>query len=197
MRQVKHNLDRKSMKTLYYNLIHPHITYCLLAWENANKNILNKITILQKRAIKLIHKRAIKLIHQAHYYSHSEPIFKISNILKISDQYVLDVVLFMNKFQNKIKLPTSFHDMFRYNHEVQASHITRQSKQIYMERSSQFSRKLPLYIFPILWNRHWGDYMHDQMSHSMLRRLVKSNFIDSYVEVVNCHNPLCRDCGSA
>ena len=28
--------------------------------------------------------------------------------------------------------------------------------------------------------------MHDQMSHSMLRRLVKSNFIDSYVKVVNC-----------
>ena len=111
MRQVKHILDRKRMKTLYYSLIHPHITYCLLAWGNANKNILKKITILQKRAI--------RLIDQAHYYSHSEPIFKKLNILKISDQYELDVVLFMNKFQNK-KLPTSFHDMFRYNHEVQA-----------------------------------------------------------------------------
>ena len=56
------------------------------------------------------------------------------------------------------------------------------TKQIYMERyDSQFSRKLPLYNFPILWNRHWGDNMHDQMSHSMLRRLV-SNFIDSYVK---------------
>ena len=42
MRQVKHILDRKSMKTLYYSLIHPHITYCLLAWGNANKNILKK-----------------------------------------------------------------------------------------------------------------------------------------------------------
>ena len=189
MRQVKHILDRKSMKTLYYSLIHPHITYCLLAWGNANKNILKKITILQKRAI--------RLIDQAQYNSHSEPIFKKLNLLKISDQYELDVVLFMNKFHNK-KLPTSFHDMFRYNHEVQASHITRQSKQIYMERcDSQFSRKLPLYNFPILWNRHWGDNMHDQMSHSMLRRLVKSNFIDSYVKVVNCQNPLCRDCGSA
>ena len=175
------------MKTLYYSLIHPHITYCLLAWGNANKNILKKITILQKRAI--------RLIDQAHYNSHSEPIFNKLNILKISDQYELDVVLFMNKFQNK-KLPTSFHD--RYNHEVHASHITTQSKQIYMERcDSQFSRKLPLYNFPILWNRHWGDNMHDQLSHSMLRRLVNSNFIDSYVKVVNCQNPLSRDCGSA
>ena len=93
MRQVKHILDRKSMKTLYYSLIHPHITYCLLAWGNANKNSLKKITILQKRAI--------RLIDQAHYNSHSEPIFKKLNILKISDQYELDVVLFMNKFQNK------------------------------------------------------------------------------------------------
>ena len=64
---------------------------------------------------------------------------------------------------------------------------------------SQFSRKLPLYNFPMLWNRHWGDNMLDQMSHSMLKRLVKSNFIDGYVEVnlVNCQNPPCRDCGSA
>ena len=187
MRQVKHILDRKSMKTLYYSLIHPHITYCLLAWGNANKNILKTNNILQKRAI--------RRIYQAHYNSHSEPIFKKFNILKISDQYELDVVLFMNKFPNK-KLPTSFHDMFRYNHEVQASHITRQ---IYVERChSRFSRKLPLYNHvPILWNRHWGDNMHDQMSHSMLKRLVKSNFIDSYVEVVNCQNPLSRDCGSA
>ena len=191
MRQVKHILDRKSMKTLYYSLIHPHITYCLLAWGNANKNILKKLTIFQKRAI--------RRIDQAHYNSHSEPIFKKLNILKISDQYELDVETkkqnnvrfrcncmtphyYYKKFQNK-KLPTSF-----------------QSKQIYMEIcDSQFSRKLPLYNFPILWNRHWGDNMHDQMSHSMLRRFVKFNFIDSYVyvKVVNCQNPLCRDCGSA
>ena len=86
----------------------------------------------------------------------------------------------------------------RYNHEVQAYHIIRQSKQIYMERcDSQFSRKLPLYNFPILWNRHLEDNMHDQMFHSILRRLEKSNFIDSYVEVVNCQNPVYRDCGSA
>ena len=34
MRQAKHILDHKSMKTLYYtcSLIHPHISYCLLAW---------------------------------------------------------------------------------------------------------------------------------------------------------------------
>ena len=81
-----------------------------------------KITILQKRAI--------RLVDQAHYNRNSEP--KL-NILKISGQYELDVVLFMNTFQNR-QLPTSFHDMSRYNHEVQASHITRQSKQIYMER---------------------------------------------------------------
>ena len=167
MRQVKHILDRKNMKTLYCILIHPHISYCLLAWGNANKNILKKI----------LQKRTIRLIDQADYNCHSEPIFNKLNILKISDQYELDVVLFMNKFQNR-KLPTSFHDMFRYNHEVQASHITRQSKQIYMERcDSQFSRIFLLYNFSILWNRHWGDNMHDQMSHSMLKRLVKSNFI--------------------
>ena len=30
MQQVKHILGRKSMKTLYHSLIHPHVTYCIL-----------------------------------------------------------------------------------------------------------------------------------------------------------------------
>ena len=120
MRQVKHILDHKSMKPLlkplYYSLIHPHISYCLLAWGNANTNILNKNTILQQRAI--------IIIDQAHYNSQSEPIFKKLNILKISDQYQLDVVLFMNKFQNR-KLPTSFHDMFRSRHLILPGNLNR------------------------------------------------------------------------
>ena len=78
----------------------------------------------------VLQKRAIRLIDQARYNSHSEPIFKRLNILKVYDQYELDVVLFMNTFQNR-KLPTSFHNMFMYNHEVHASHVTRQQTNSY------------------------------------------------------------------
>ena len=53
MRQVKHILNRKSMKTLYYSLIHPHITYCLLAWGNANKNILKKLLYYRREQLDL------------------------------------------------------------------------------------------------------------------------------------------------
>ena len=166
--------QRVFILALNYSLIHPISPFAFGHGEMQIKTFWKFFTILQKRAI--------RLIEQAHYNSHCEPIFKKLNILKISDQYELDVVLFLHKFQNK-NLSTSFHDMFRYNHEVHASHITRQLKYIYMERcDSQFSRKFTLYnFFPILWNRHWGGNMHDQMSHSILRRRVKLNFIDSYV----------------
>ena len=36
------------MKTLYYSIIHPHISYGLLAWGNAKQSVLNKFIILQR-----------------------------------------------------------------------------------------------------------------------------------------------------
>ena len=50
---------------------------------------------MQIKTFSLRQKRAIRLIDQAHYNSQSEPIVKKLNILNISDQYELDVVLFM------------------------------------------------------------------------------------------------------
>ena len=134
----------------------------------------------------------------AHYNSHSEPIFKKLNILKISDQYELDGVLFMNKFQNKknFQLPsmTCSGTTMRSRHLILPDN---QNKFIWKYTTLSFLVNYLCIIFLFSGIDIGGDNLHDQMSHSMLRRLVKSNFIDSYVEVVNCQNSICRDCGSA
>jgi hypothetical protein len=46
MKQVKFSLPKESLRTLY--LIHPHLTYGILAWGNAKTNLLHKTEILQK-----------------------------------------------------------------------------------------------------------------------------------------------------
>ena len=42
IKQVKFTLPLDSLRTLYYALIHPHLIYGLLAWGNANLNLLHK-----------------------------------------------------------------------------------------------------------------------------------------------------------
>ena len=53
-KQVKHFLPKQCMKTLYYALIHSHLSYGILAWGNATQSALRQTTLLQKRAIRLI-----------------------------------------------------------------------------------------------------------------------------------------------
>ena len=61
--------------TIYNALILPHINYCLLSWglDPSVKNIFMQ----QKKAI-----RAISL---AGYNAHTEPLFKLYNVLKVED----------------------------------------------------------------------------------------------------------------
>ncbi len=79
IKQVKHILPKNILLTLYYSMIQQYITYGLLIWGNAHALILRKTVLLQKRAI--------RYIDNASYNSHTEPLFKKYNILKLHDQY--------------------------------------------------------------------------------------------------------------
>jgi hypothetical protein len=113
MKQVKHILPADSMRTLYFTLIHPHITYGILAWGNASKSVLNRTIILQKRAV--------RLINRATYNSHTEPLFIHVKILKLNDQYEYEVALFMYDYVTN-KLPISFHNVYRNTSKFYSYH---------------------------------------------------------------------------
>ena len=61
------------------------LTWKKLAWGNANSAVLNKTIKLQKRAI--------RIINNAGYNSHTDPLFKISGILKVQDLYYINIKL--------------------------------------------------------------------------------------------------------
>ena len=106
--QVKNVLPKESLKTLYVALIQPHINYGILAWGNASLSTLNKTNILQKRILRTINK--------VKYNTHTDPLFRKSEILKLNDLYVYNILIFMFEYcQNK--LPPSFQSMFMFNHE--------------------------------------------------------------------------------
>ena len=66
------------LRSLYFSIFHSHLTYGLPVWGNAAEFYLAKIKALQKRAI--------RAINFSDYIAPTEPLFKKSGILRLSDQ---------------------------------------------------------------------------------------------------------------
>ena len=80
--------------TIFDTLILPHINYCLLSWGSKP----DKIFQLQKRAI--------RAISGANFKSHTEPLFKVYNILKVENIFLYKLLTFYWKVK-QAQLPIS------------------------------------------------------------------------------------------
>ena len=66
-------VPKNILLTIYNTLILPHINYSLLVWGNQSGKILQ------------LQKKAIRVVSSAGYISHTEPLFKFYDILKVND----------------------------------------------------------------------------------------------------------------
>ena len=98
MNRVKCFLSTNVLKTLYFSLIHPYLIYCNIVWGNANNITLNKLTTLQKRAI--------RLITHSHFRCSTSHLFNKLKILKLVDIYKFQLGQFIFKSINNL-LPKS------------------------------------------------------------------------------------------
>jgi hypothetical protein len=185
IKQVKFSLPQESLHTLYFSLLHPHLTYGILAWGNAKSCFIHKTEVMQKRALRIINYKT--------YNSHTDPLFKHSGILKLSDLYQLQVLLFMHNY-SRDKLPMSFRNIFTLNRDINAVHETRQVNMFHVTKSKcKFIDKLPLFQFPLLWNE-WYPKLNIHSTHNSFKRSIKNMCLSRYAAMVNCSNPYCNDC---
>ena len=89
------------MRTIYNSLIHPHLTYGLYLWGFSPK----RLTVLQKKAVRILSLRP--------FVSHSTPLFKNLKILKIEDQYSIQLYKLYYKNTNNL-LPHYFNSFTPY-----------------------------------------------------------------------------------
>ena len=182
LNKVKNILPLSTMKTIYYSLVHSNLTYGILAWGNsASANSLFKLQ-----------KKAIRMLNNKKYNSHTEPLFKLNNILTLKDQYTFEVLTFMFDFINT-KLPVSFNNLYsRLNREGIG---TRQSLDIlYPGRPrTKFSEYLPRHVFLKTWNNLEDQYKRIKNRQSF-RRMIRDKFVSMYANSVQCDNVHCPDC---
>ena len=106
MTRLRYKLNKNCLLTLYYSFIYSQLNYCTLLWGNASKVLLNRLLLMQKRAV--------RIIDNCHHRSHTDPLFKNYNILKIHDLYVLSCCIFAYKYKNNL-LPTACNNFMMLN----------------------------------------------------------------------------------
>ena len=79
------------MINLYYSIIYPHLTYCNIIWGSAKPIHLNKLLVLQKRAI--------RLCTYSLYCENTDPLCKKYHLLKLDNIHKYYVLLFMFKIK--------------------------------------------------------------------------------------------------
>ena len=179
-------LPHSALKSLYCTLIHSHMTYGIQAWGNANS--IAKPFVLQKRAIRIINNNK--------YRTHTEPLFKSENILKITDLYKLHVSLFMFDLQ-KEALTLTFKTYLQQRNAINHRQMhTRQHDLILNERPrTNFSAKLPRHNFTNIWNGISSTIRKATHRHKF-KSLLRQHYLDQYTSNVSCINPRCINCRS-
>ncbi len=106
IRRVSNSLSLKSLKCLYFALFHPHMLYCINIYTCTSAKNLKRITILQKKVIRLINK--------TNTTAHTEELFKSSNILPFDKLILKAKLLFMHSICYNYA-PKTFSNTFPHN----------------------------------------------------------------------------------
>ena len=130
--KIRHFVPLKILLNIYNAIILPHLSYCTLTWGHCAKILLNKLYVLQKRAL--------RAITNSHPRTTSEPLFRKFNILTIFQIHELQVGSFMYMY-NKNLLPHIFYDMFKMTKDVHTHNIRDASNMYIPLLKYQTSRK--------------------------------------------------------
>ena len=107
--RLRHFVPTDTLLSIYQSLIQPYITYGIAVWGQAAPTNLDKLLILQKRAL--------RLIHFAPYRSHAIPLFNHYNILPLNFHYCKSVCNIMHDVSNN-SLPANIFNLFLYPTQV-------------------------------------------------------------------------------
>jgi hypothetical protein len=84
--KIKHYVPPYILRTLYCSMIQSHFTYCILSWG------------FECKRVEKIQKKCIRTICNAKYNDHTEPLFKCTQLLKISDIFRVSCLSFYFKY---------------------------------------------------------------------------------------------------
>ena len=146
--------------------------------RSASASQLRPIILSQKKCVRNICKKGLA--------SHTEPLFKKLNILKVEDIYDYHCKVFMHNVVHK-KCPESFMCMFQRSQSYRTNNI------ITEKCRNKFVSNFPSNLLPLKWNRLPLE-LKGELSIKRFKKTVFSSTIDSYSQIVICRRKNCADC---
>ena len=111
-------LPQQVLRILYSSLILPHLQYCILLWGFKSDRLFK------------LQKRTVSIITRSKYGTHTEPLLKALNLLKI--EYIMKIKALKLCYRYKQnELPKDFYSVFTESNDNH-SHDTRHKSLLYL-----------------------------------------------------------------
>ena len=136
-------LNSKSLRSMYFSLVHSYINYAKIAWASINKTYLKRILGKQKQAARLMSSDGITIP--------SRLLGKELNILNVYQINILQHLLFMFKVNNSIT-PRVFSHVFSLMDHLYPTRFFDNSFKIY-DFNLKLTRFAIAYRGPTIWNK--------------------------------------------
>ena len=131
---LKHMVPSEICLAIYNGLIKPHIPYGLKCWGFHQESILK------------LQKKVMRIICSSGYLSHSEPLFKKLNVLKIDGMFKLQLVMFCFDLINN-NLPAYYINMSSLSQPVIYHHNIRLKKLLSCTSKTCICSKMYAYLY--------------------------------------------------
>jgi hypothetical protein len=150
IRLAKNNLSYKGLRSLYFALIHSHLSYCPI--------ILSCTSITNRKKLFKVQKKAIRIITNSRYNAHTNQLFLDHKILPVEQLFKQGKMLFMHSVYYNYA-PKSFRNTWIKNDQRQNDLNLRNGNlfAIPAPRTENF-KKFPLFSLPKMWNES-GELM--------------------------------------
>lgn len=163
LNKVKLFFPSRILLNLYSTLVLPYLNYGILAWGTCGNTQLNRILLLQKKAM--------RIICHTNFRAHTNELFHANNVLKIHDLFSYNLGIFMYTLE-KNELPQVLSNMFNKNTEFH-SYPTRIAKCYHLPKPrTQFSSRIFTFTGPKYWNALPGT-LQEKPSLSGLKNALK------------------------
>jgi hypothetical protein len=174
LNRVKQLISPSSQRKLYFSLFHSHLLYCINILSCTSQTNINRISVLQKKAVRVISK--------ANYNAHSTPLFLENKILPFDKLIKLHRLLFMHSIAYEYA-PATFENTWTKNNTRDTGHVLRNQDYFTLPLVRiEFFRKFPIYSLANEWN-NLGDNIRLQQNRTTFRLALMDELISSMTQL--------------
>ena len=173
MYKLRHFAPLDTLKSVYYALFYPFLTYGITVWGATHEKFLHPVSVCQKKAV-----RAMTFNDPL---AHTSPIFSELQLLKLEDIHCLHISSFVYECHNKLA-PIHFRDYFTQMSESR-SYNTRGAARgdffLVRKNTLQYGLRSICFNGAKIWNTIPSDIRNSPSIRNFKNKL-KKHFLQSY-----------------